>query len=164
MPSTLDLTRTSSYGPLALRIALGVVFLAHAYAKAAIFTFAGTEQFFVASGFPAWTVYPVFAAEVAGGLALIAGLCVRWVAALLVPVMLGAVKTHLGNGWSFTAAGGGWEYPAFLLAALAAQWAIGPGALALDSRRVAESSTPVAARDSRWHREVPADLRSSPRA
>ena len=130
------MNRYASYGPTMLRLALGLIFLAHAYAKAAIFTFPGTEQFFVANGFPAWTVYPVFAAELAGGLALIAGLRVRWVAALLVPVMLGALKTHLPNGWSFMAPGGGWEFPALILAALGAQWAIGPGALALDNLRV----------------------------
>ncbi|CAN5905890.1 DoxX family protein [soil metagenome] len=145
MTTPLDSTRTASYGPLALRIALGIVFVAHAYAKAAIFTFPGTEQFFVAHGFPAWTVYPVFAAELAGGLALIAGFRVRWVAPLLVPVMLGALKTHLDNGWSFMATGGGWEYPAFLIAALGAQWAIGPGALALDNLRVRTALTAVAA-------------------
>jgi putative oxidoreductase len=126
---------TARYAPLISRLALGIVFLAHAYAKAAIFTFPGTEQFFVAHGFPAWTVYPVFAAELLGGLALIAGFRVRWVAALLVPIMLGALKTHLGNGWSFMAPGGGWEYPAFLIAALGAQWASGPGAFAIDNLR-----------------------------
>lgn len=145
MTTQLDPHRMASYGPLALRIALGIVFVAHAYAKAAIFTFPGTEQFFVAHGFPAWTVYPVFAAELAGGLALIAGFRVRWVAALLVPVMLGALKTHLGNGWSFMATGGGWEYPAFLIAALGAQWATGPGALALDNLRVRTAWTAAAA-------------------
>ncbi len=124
---------TSKYGPLVLRIALGVVFLVHAYAKAAIFTFSGTEQFFIAQGFPGWTAYLVFGAELLGGIALIAGFRVRLVAALLVPTMLGAVKTHVGHGWSFTAPGGGWEYPAFLLAALGAQWAMGPGAYAIDS-------------------------------
>lgn len=141
-----DLSRTSSFGPLLLRVSLGVVFLAHAYAKAAIFTFPGTEQYFAAQGFPAWTVYPVFAAELLGGLALIAGFRVRWVAALLVPTMLGALKTHLPNGWSFLAPGGGWEYPALILAALGVQWSIGAGALSLDNlRRPAEAGLAVPA-------------------
>jgi putative oxidoreductase len=131
--------RYASYGPLVLRVALGAIFLAHAYAKAAIYTFAGTEQFFVANGFPGWTVYPVFAAELVGGLALLAGVRVRWVAAALVPVMVGAIKTHLGNGWSFTAPGGGWEFPAFVLAGLAAQWTLGAGAFALDNLRLRSS-------------------------
>ena len=136
MTNRFDLSRTSAFAPTLLRVALGVMFLAHAYAKAAIYTFPGTEQFFASQGFPAWTVYPVFAAELLGGLALIAGFRVRWVAALLVPTMLGALKTHLPNGWSFTAPGGGWEYPALIIIALAVQWAIGAGAYALDNVRV----------------------------
>lgn len=142
MTTKTDPDRFSAYGPLVLRVALGLVFLAHAYAKARIFTFAGTEQFFEANHFPGWTVYPVFAAELVGGIALVLGIKTRWVAAGLVAVMLGALKTHLGNGWMFTGTGGGWEYPAFLIAALGAQWAIGAGAwaLALPKLRVAAHS------------------------
>jgi len=137
-----DSDRMVSYGPLVLRVSLGLVFLAHAYAKARIFTFAGTEQFFEANHFPGWTVYPVFAAELIGGLALVLGVKVRWAAAVLFAVMIGALKPHLGNGWMFTGAGGGWEYPAFLIAALGAQWAMGAGAwaLALPKRGLGERS------------------------
>lgn len=130
--SSLDslLARHASLGPLALRLGLGVVFLAHAHAKAFVFTFPGTERFFASVGFPAWMAYPVFAVELAGGLALLAGLQVRVASLALFAVMLGALRPHLGNGWMFTAAGGGWEYVAFLLVALAAQALLGPGALA----------------------------------
>lgn len=127
------LARHAQLAPLALRVALGVVFLAHAYAKAFLFTFPGTVQFFAGAGFPGWTAYPVFAAELLGGLALIAGFRTREVAVLLVPVMLGALKTHAGNGWMFTSAGGGWEYVAFLIGALVAQAFAGAGAFAVDS-------------------------------
>ena len=135
--------RLASYGPLALRVGLGVVFLAHAYAKAAIFTFPGTEQFFVANGFPGWMAYPVFAAELLGGLALIAGFKTRWVALALIPVMLGALKPHLGNGWMFTGTGGGWEYVAFLIVALVAQACVGGGAFAVDARRGRDRRQPT---------------------
>ncbi len=50
--------------------------------------------------------------------------------------MLGALKTHLPNGWSFMAPGGGWEFPALIIVALVAQWLLGPGAFALDNLRV----------------------------
>ncbi|MFP2905932.1 DoxX family protein [Pyxidicoccus sp. 3LFB2] len=122
-------------GATVLRVALGAVFLAHAGAKAFIFTFAGTAQFFEAHGFPGWTAWPVFLAELLGGLALVAGLRTRWVALGLVPVMLGALKPHLANGWMFTNSGGGWEYVAFLLLALVAQALMGSGAFALDGAR-----------------------------
>lgn len=133
--------RLASFGPTTLRIGLGIVLLAHAYAKATIFTFAGTEQFFIANGFPGWTAYPVFAAELLGGLALIAGFKTRWVALAMIPIMLGALKPHLGNGWMFTGAGGGWEYVAFLNVALIAQAFVGSGAYAVDALFARKSAT-----------------------
>jgi putative oxidoreductase len=30
-------------------------------------------------------------------------------------VLFGALWVHSGNGWVFSAAGGGWEYPLFLI-------------------------------------------------
>ena len=80
----------------------------------------------------AWTVYPVFALELLCGLALLVGFRVRAVAVALLPVMLGAIKPHIGNGWLFSGVGGGWEYPAFLVIALAVQAVLGAGALAFD--------------------------------
>jgi putative oxidoreductase len=133
---------SSELGATVLRVALGAVFLAHAGAKAFIFTFAGTAQFFEAHGFPGWTAWPVFLAELLGGLALVAGFRTRWVALGLVPVMLGALKPHVGNGWMFTNAGGGWEYVAFLILALVAQALMGSGAYALDGVK-ARGGAPV---------------------
>ena len=127
------LNRHAAFGPLLLRVALGSVFVAHAYAKAVVYTFAGSMQFFEANGFPGFTVYPVFAIELLGGLALIAGFRTRWAALALVPVMLGALKPHLAAGWMFTSPGGGWEYVAFLLVALVAQFFLGGGAYAADT-------------------------------
>lgn len=134
MSNQLDsrLARYSDLAPTALRGALGAVFIAHAYAKAFVFTFPGTAAFFAANGFPSWTAYPVFAAELLGGLALLAGLRVRAVALGLVPIMLGAIVPHAGNGWMFSNQGGGWEYVAFILVALGAQALLGSGAFALD--------------------------------
>lgn len=130
------------FAPTLLRAALGTVFLAHAYAKAFVFTFAGTEHYFAAHGFPGFTVYPVFAAELLGGFALIAGYRSRAVALALVPVLLGALRPHVANGWMFTSAGGGWEYVAFLLIALLVQALLGDGALAISAWRPAPRTPP----------------------
>lgn len=135
------LARNGRYAPTALRAALGLVFVAHAYGKAAVFTFPGTEAYFAANGFPTWTVYPVFAAELLGGLALLAGFRVRAVALALVPVMIGALKPHVGNGWLFSSSGGGWEYPAFLVVALVVQAVLGAGAFAFDRTASGRSDT-----------------------
>lgn len=127
--------RTAPFAALILRVALGVVFMAHALLKLLVFTLPGTAAFFTAHGFPGWTAYPVFAAELLGGLALVAGVYVRWVALGLVPVVLGALTVHWPNGWVFTARDGGWEFVAFLLAALLAQAALGEGAYGLGRAR-----------------------------
>jgi putative oxidoreductase len=125
-------TSLTHFAPVVLRVGLGCVFIAHAYAKAFIYTFPGTARFFEASGFPGWTAYPVFALELVGGLALILGFRTRYVALVLAAVMLGALKPHLANGWMFTSAGGGWEYVAFLLVALVTLVLSGSGAYGLD--------------------------------
>jgi putative oxidoreductase len=130
----------SHLAPVFLRLALGTVFLAHVYAKVAIFTLPGTIAFFQTHGLPGWTVYPVLTIELMGGLALLVGLQVRLAAALLFVVMLGALVPHAGNGWMFTNAGGGWEYVAFLLAALATQVLAGPGALRTKAAPRADAS------------------------
>lgn len=127
-------SRTAPYAALVLRLGLGAVFIAHAMLKLVVLTLPGTAAFFAAHGFPAWTAYPVFAAELAGGIALVGGLWTRWVALALVPVMAGALLVHWPNGWSFTAPEGGWEYVAFLIIALLAQSGLGDGAFALRRR------------------------------
>jgi putative oxidoreductase len=133
MSNRLDaLGKHQDLAPSALRVALGAVFLAHAYAKAFVFTFPGTAAYFASHGFPGWTAYPVFAAELFGGLALVVGFQVRAVSLALIPIMLGALVPHISLGWMFTNAGGGWEYVAFLLVALVAQALLGSGAYALD--------------------------------
>lgn len=129
---TSRIPNPASLGPTLLRIALGLVFIAHAWMKVSVFTMPGTAAFFEAQGFPGWMAYPVFAGELVGGFALIVGFKTRWAALALVPIMLGALKTHLAAGWAFTSPGGGWEYPAFLIAALFTQAAIGAGAYAVD--------------------------------
>jgi putative oxidoreductase len=96
-------TRTAPYGLFLLRVALGVMFVAHALLKYFVFTLPGFAGFLTQAGFPAAFAWPVFLAELAGGIALIVGFYGRWVALALLPVLLGALLVHLGNGWLFTA-------------------------------------------------------------
>ncbi len=127
---------TAPYAALLLRVGLGVMFLTHSlYLKAVVFTLAGTAAFFASLGLPGALAYVVFAAETLGGLALIAGVGVRWVALALLPVLLGATWVHWPNGWLFTNPNGGWEYPAFLALAVLVQAMLGNGAYALSLAR-----------------------------
>jgi len=126
------MTDTKDYGALLLRVALALLFFAHAGLKIFVFTPAGTAQFFGSIGLPPALAYLVMLAEMAGGLALLTGLYARWVALALVPLMLGTIFiVHGANGFWFTAPGGGWEYPAFWTVALLVQFLIGDGAYAL---------------------------------
>lgn len=124
-------TRTAPYAAFVLRVALGAMFMAHALLKYTVFTLPGTAKFFGSIGLPGPLAYVVFFAELIGGALILLGLGTRWVAALLVPILLGATWAHAGNGWLFTAPNGGWEYPLFLTLAAVALALLGDGRFAL---------------------------------
>ena len=124
--------KTAPYAALTLRVALGVMFLAHSlWLKVFVFTMPGTVQFFESLGLPGFSAYLVVLAEMLGGLLLILGVRTRLVALALLPVLIGATWTHAGNGWLFSAEGGGWEYPLFLIVVALVQAMLGDGAYAL---------------------------------
>ena len=123
--------RTAAYGAFLLRVSLGVLALSHGLLKVLVFTVPGTVQFFQSLGYPGAVAYLVIFGEIAGGLALIAGVWTRAVALLMLPILIGAALTHLGNGWLFSAPKGGWEFPVFWTAALLVQVLLGSGAFAL---------------------------------
>ena len=99
-----------------LRVALAVMYLTHSIVlKVFTFGFAGTAGYFESIGLPGFVAYAVIAAEVTGGALLLANVRTGWVALALLPVLAGALWVHSGNGWVFSNAGGGWEYPVFLI-------------------------------------------------
>ena len=103
-------------GNALLRISLGLMFIAHGLIlKFFTFTLAGTAQYFASIGLPGALAYVVFALETVGGVLLVINYRTRWVALGLIPVLLGALWVHIGNGWVFSNAGGGWEYPVYLI-------------------------------------------------
>jgi putative oxidoreductase len=124
-------TRTAAYGAFLLRVGLGVLALAHGLLKVFVFTVPGTVGFFESLGYPGFFAYLVIAGEIAGGLALITGIYARAAAVALIPILIGATIQHVPNGWLFSGANGGWEFPAFWTVALLAQALIGPGAFAV---------------------------------
>lgn len=126
-----DVLRDRELGATVLRVALGAMFLAHGLLKVVVFTLPGTAAFFAQVGFPAWTAYVVAPAEVLAGVALLVGFYSRWVALASLPILLGSIVPHAGNGWLFSAPNGGWEYPAFLAAAAIAVFLQGGGKLAV---------------------------------
>jgi putative oxidoreductase len=143
MPST---DRTTPYAALLLRLGLGATLLAHGFVlKIMTFGLAGTMGFFGSIGYPPLLGAVVAIGEVVAGIALILGLRVRLASLLSLPILLGATWQHAGNGWLFTAPGGGWEFPAFLALALLVQAGLGAGAHALEGRLGSAAGRPATA-------------------
>jgi putative oxidoreductase len=124
-------SRTAPYAALLLRVSLGVMLLAHGLLlKVLTFSVAGTVGYFQSIGYPGFLAYLVILGEIAGGIALILGVWTRAVSLLALPILIGATLQHVPNGWLFSAAKGGWEFPAFWTVALVVQALLGDGALA----------------------------------
>lgn len=132
--------RNVAYASGLLRISLGIMFIAHSVIlKFFIFTLPGTASFFESIGLPGFLAYVVFAMEAVGGVMLVLGVGTRYVAAALIPILVGALWAHAGNGWVFSNANGGWEYPLFLVIVSVVQILLGNGAFALAARGQASS-------------------------
>ncbi|MDU8912333.1 DoxX family protein [Aestuariicoccus sp. MJ-SS9] len=125
-------TQTNAdYAALALRVSSGALFIAHGWLKISVFTVAGTVGYFESLGLPGLFAYLTILAEIGGGLALILGVATRLVSLALIPVLLGATWVHAGNGWLFSAEGGGWEFPIFWAMVQGVIATLGGGAYAL---------------------------------
>ena len=121
---------TAPYAALLLRWCLVIMYIAHAFKKWS--DVKGEMVFFRSLGLPGWFVQLTITVELGGAACLALGILPRYVALLLVPLMLGTIVTvHGKNGWEFGNPGGGWEYPAFWAAALVALFLLGDGALTL---------------------------------
>jgi len=138
-------SRHAALAAFVLRVASGLLFIAHAMIKILVFTPAGTAGFFGKLGLPGGLAYVVIAAELLGGLALVLGVWARLVALALIPILLGALSVHAGNGWVFNAPNGGWEYPAFLALTAFAHVLIGDGAFAVTGSRSPAAAKPALA-------------------
>ena len=133
----MNAERTKDYGIALLRISLGVMLIAHSVVlKYYTFTLAGTAGYFESLGLPGFLAYVVFGMEAVGGVLLVLGVRTREVAAALIPILVGAFWVHSGNGWVFSNAGGGWEYPLYLIVLSGAQVLLGEGAFALSGRSI----------------------------
>lgn len=124
--------RTTPYAALLMRLALGILFLAHFSLKFFAFTPAGTAKFFASLGLPGWLAYVTMTVELLGAIALILGIYTRVVAIVLIPILLGAIFTvHGPAGFFFTNPNGGWEFPAFWIVGLLVLALTGDGKFAL---------------------------------
>lgn len=132
--TTAPVSPLAPYGATLLRLALGVLFLAHALTKLLVFTPAGTAAYFESLGLPGALGYLTIGVELVITVALLLGVYARWVGLVGVPLLLGTIVTvHGANGFGFANAGG-WEYPAFWALALVVLFLVGDGKWTLRSR------------------------------
>ena len=132
------LATDDSTGALALRVPVGIIFIAHGSQK--LFGWfgghglEGTAQFFGSMGLNPGYLMALLAggAEFFGGLALVFGLLVRPAAAALAFAMLVAIFTvHISKGFFLDK--GGYEYALALLAAAVSLLFTGGGRLSADA-------------------------------
>jgi putative oxidoreductase len=107
---------------LILRIAVAVIFLAHAIVRICNGTIPRFGEFMESKGLPfgvAW-VWGITAYEIAGGLLLLLGMYTRLLAAgFIVLLLVGIVLIHASLGWFVGEHGtGGCEYSVILIVAL----------------------------------------------
>lgn len=139
----MDVTKLLPWAPVAIRLGLAVIFIAHGGQK--LFGIWGgpglqatIEAFERSIGVPFYLTLVVVATEFFGGLTVLIGFLTRLAAAGLAIDMAGAIiKVHLMNGfflnWSITPGKGhGYEFNLALLAMSIALLLSGPGKFALD--------------------------------
>ncbi len=94
---------TAPYGALLLRLCFATMFTAHAMLKWRVFTIPVEAVFFESLGLPGWLVPVTIAVELSGAGCLLLGIVARWVALLLIPLILGTIVTvNRKNGWLFS--------------------------------------------------------------
>jgi putative oxidoreductase len=83
--------RLAAYATLVLRLALGIMFLAHSVVlKLLTFGLPGTAQLFDSANLSGWLAYVTFVCEALGGVLLVLSVQSRWVALALSPFLVGA--------------------------------------------------------------------------
>jgi putative oxidoreductase len=117
---------------LIMRVALGVIMVAHGYHK----VFGGLHhhaQVVSSFGFPAWTAYLSAFTEFLGGLLVLAGLFTRAAAfAICINLFVAIWKVHFHNGLLGSPEHPGFEFPMAAAALAFALIFFGAGSLAID--------------------------------
>ena len=145
------LASDAGWGPLALRLPIGIIFVAHGAQKLfgafGGYGLEGTGQFMASLGLTPGYLMALLAgsAEFFGGLALLFGLLVRPAAAALALAMLVAIfSVHIDKG--LFVANNGYEFGLALLAASVALLISGAGRLSVDASLAARTSAITQAR------------------
>ncbi|MFQ5941372.1 MAG: DoxX family protein [Nitrososphaerales archaeon] len=119
-------SRALLFGPLPIRILVGISFMAHGYPK--LIDISGTQGFFSTIGLPPDLAVLIGLLEFIGGLVLILGILTRISSALLIIDMIGAILlVKISKGFV-----GGAELDLLLLAGAASLLITGPGRISIE--------------------------------
>lgn len=128
------MNKTTGLGLLIIRVAFGLIMIAHGLLKFAVGGLPGSQAYLAELGVPAAPIFGVllpFAEVILGGLVVI-GLLTRISALVLAVISVGAIfLVHLQNGFFVTE--GGFEFVALLAAVGVGIALTGAGSLAIDS-------------------------------
>ena len=120
----VNIKKNHDLGMLLLRLAVGVIFIAHGWGKFS--DMASTIGFFGQLGMPSVFAYLVAAVELLGGLALVVGLYTD-LAALLLAIVMVVALVYVKMATLKVGFVGGYEFDLVLLAANLAIMFVGPG-------------------------------------
>jgi putative oxidoreductase len=138
MPSLAPLYSTlEPYSWLLIRVVAGGFLLVHGYNKLVGPGFSGETAYMAKLGAEPAMIMAAFVMliETIGAICIAIGLFTRFFAAAAVIEFLVIIAAvHGKNGFGWTSAGGGWEYPLFWLLALVAILIRGGGPLSVDQR------------------------------
>lgn len=126
-------TKTLDYGLLLVRLALGIIMVAHGGQKLFTFGYSGVVGGMTQMGLPAPSVAAalIIAAEFGGGLLMLAGLFTRFAAAAFAFAMIvAATQVHLAAGFFLPA---GYEFTLMLALTSLGVVLTGPGRFSIDA-------------------------------
>jgi putative oxidoreductase len=126
MKQNMQNSRALLFGPLPIRVLVGIAFMAHGYPK--LIDVPKTQGFFGSIGLPPELAVLIGLLEFIGGLVLLLGVLTRISSALLIADMIGAIfLVKISKGFV-----GGAELELLLLAGCASLLITGPGRISIE--------------------------------
>ena len=137
-------SKTLDYGLLLIRLALGIIMVAHGAQKLFTFGYGGVVGGMTQMGLPLPQVSAalIIAAELGGGLLMLAGLFTRFAgAAFAFAMLVAATQVHLAAGFFMP---NGYEFTLMLALTALGITLTGPGRLSIDALITRGRRTPAA--------------------
>lgn len=137
-------SKTLDYGLLLIRLALGIIMVAHGAQKLFTFGYGGVVGGMTQMGLPLPQVSAalIIAAELGGGLLMLAGLFTRFAgAAFAFAMLVAATQVHLAAGFFLP---NGYEFTLMLALTALGITLTGPGRLSIDALITRGRRTPAA--------------------